>query len=173
MKSDWTITGTGGQAVIDEGGSKRCQLTAQKTMLWNGRNNLLNAEIIGQIKVGSNANYAGGFLLRCDSSCNNAYNLRVSANGSVKIYYIYRILNGVWTSLAISNSSEQYGVYTKVRFRVDGNQISVEEWITGVWNLIQLVTDNYVTVAGYAGLRGDSSAGYSVQFDNIEVNEKA
>jgi len=173
MKSQWLIQGAGGQAVIDEGGSKRCQLTATKWMLWNERNNLLNAEIIGLIKVGSNGNYNGGFLLRCDSSCNNAYNLRISANGSVKIYTLYRIVNGVWTLLTTSNSSELYGVYTKVRFRVDGNQISIEEYITGTWNLIQLVTDNYVTIAGYAGLRGDSASGYTVTFDNIEINERA
>jgi len=173
MKSQWLIQGTGGQSIIDEGGSKRCQLTAQKWMLWNERNNLLNVEIIGLIKVGSNGNYNGGFLLRCDSSSNNAYNLRVSANGSVKIYSLYRVVAGVWTLLATSNSSEMYSVYTKVRFRADGNQISVEEYVSGAWNLIQLVTDGFVITAGYAGINGNSTTGYSVQFDNIEINEKA
>lgn len=173
MKSQWLIQGAGGQSIIDEGGSKRCQLTASKWMLWNERNNLLNAEIIGLIRVGSNTNYVGGFLLRCDISANNHYNLRVSCNGNVKTYNLYRFLNGVATLLANSNSSEVYGVYTKVRFRVDGNQISVEEYILGTWVLIQLVTDSFVTVAGYAGINSGSLAGYSVQFDNIEINEKA
>lgn len=174
MKSQWLIQGTGGQSVVDEGGSKRCQLTLTKWMLWNERNNLLNSEIIGLIKLGQNSNNVlGGFLLRCDSSCNNAYYLRITSNGSVKVYYLYRIVNGTWTMLTSSNSSEIATVYTKVRFRVDGNQISIEEWVMGAWQLIQLVTDGYVTAAGYAGLRGDSGAGYTVLFDDISIEEKA
>jgi len=173
MKSQWLIQGTGGQSIIDDGGSKRCQLTNSKWMLWNERNNLLNVEIIGLIKVGSNTNYNGGFLLRCDSSCNNAYNLRVSCNGSVKTYALYRVVAGVWTLLSNAISSESYGVYTKVRFRADGNQISVEEYISGAWNLIQLVTDGFVITAGYSGINSNCVTGYSVQFDNIEINERA
>ena len=173
MKSQWLIQGTGGQSIIDEGGSKRCQLTLAKWMLWNERNDLLNAEIIGSIKLYNTSSWnRGGFLLRCDSSCNNAYYLRITSNGAVKVYYLYRILNGVWTMLTSSNSSESPTVYTKVRFRVDGNQISIEEYVTGEWNLIQLITDDYITVAGYVGLRGDCGSGYSVLFDNIEISEK-
>lgn len=174
MKSQWLIQGLGGQSVVDEGGSKRCQLTTIKWMLWNERNNLFNAEIIGLVKLGQNSsNVLGGFLLRSDSSCNNAYYLRITSNGAVKVYYLYRIVSGTWTMLTSSSSSEIAMVYTKVRFRIDGNQISIEEYIAGAWNLIQLVTDNYVTAAGYAGLRGDSGAGYIILFDNIEINEKA
>jgi hypothetical protein len=175
MKIDWLITGSGGQAVVDEGGSKRCQLTASKLMLWTTRNNLINADIVGLIKlVQVSGNIYSGFVLRCDNTCNNAYYCRITCTSSYKVYQLYRIVNGVYTLLATVNSADSPSVYTKVRFRVDGNQISIEEYNagTGNYNLIQLVTDTYITVGGYAGLKSDSVSGYSMLYDDIIISER-
>lgn len=171
MKSDWTITGTGGQAIISEGGSMRCQLTSSKMMLWTARNNLINAQIIGLIKLYTANASVGKFLLRCDNSYNNAYFLSINGSGN-KIYNIYRLVNGVSTLLATASSSESITVYTKVRFSVSGNQISVEEYIAGNWNLIQVVTDTFLTAGGYAGIAGGSTTGYYASFDDVQILEQ-
>lgn len=170
-KTDWYITGAGGQAIVDYGGSKRCQLSGSKMMLWNGRNNLANSEIIADILMGGDTNTRGGLILRSDLAGSNCYRLRIFGARS---YYIQKIVSGVVTTLATINSSQPYNIFAKTRFRVDGYQLSVEEWISGVWNLMTSIIDTEQSIAlGYAGFYGESvSTGYALQFDNIAISER-
>uniref|UniRef100_A0A6M3KIN5 Uncharacterized protein n=1 Tax=viral metagenome TaxID=1070528 RepID=A0A6M3KIN5_9ZZZZ len=171
MKTDWTITGVGGQAVVAEGGSMRCQLTGYKMMLWSARNNLVNAEVIGSVKLYASANAVAGFVLRCDVTGDNAYLLRI-VGYSPKRYMLYRIVAGVYTLLGQADSVEPQGVYTTIRFRVDGDQVSVEEKILGTWNLIKVCTDGYITAGGYAGLKNESVSGYYAWYDDVTIQER-
>jgi len=173
MKIDWNITQLGGQAVVDEGGSKRCRLSGSKLMLWNGRNNLINSEIIASILLGSDTNTRGGLVLRSDSNSNNCYRLRIYGGG--RSYYIQKIVNGIVTTLATAYSTQPYNAYVKTRFRVDGYQLSVEEYLSGVWTLIAVIADNEQSIAsGYSGLYGESiNTNYFITFDNIEISERA
>ena len=177
-KSDWDISGPGGQSVIEMDGSKRCQLSGKKFMLWNGRSDLADGEVIATIKPYLNENggrQVGGMLLRCDASVLNYYVFYAYGYTSYRKYYIYRVVNGVGTLLAQINSSYGYNIYVKTRFRVDGWQLSLEEYIGGVWNLITVIEDtDHSIITGYAGLIGSSySSGYFFLFDDIEISEKA
>jgi hypothetical protein len=169
-KINWDITGTGGQSVIDEGGSKRCQLTAMKQMLWNGRNNLTNSEIISDVKLSSSGN--GGLSLRSDASGNNCYRVRINY-GAPRVYYVDKVVAGVATVLATVVSSQSWNIYVKTRFRVDGWQLSVEEWIGSTWVLLTTIEETSHQIAsGYAGLLGLSAVGYYILFDNVAISER-
>ena len=169
--TNWYITGPGGQSIVDEGGSKRCRLSGFKQMLWNGRSDLVNSEVIASILMGTNNNTRGGILLRSDLSGNNAYRLTIYGP---RTYYIQKIVAGVVTTLAIAYSTQAYSIYVKTRFRVDGWQLSVEEWIGGVWVQVAVIVDTEMSVAlGYAGLNGESvSTGYYITFDDVAVSER-
>jgi len=169
-KLNWDITGTGGQSVIDEGGSKRCQLSGIKQMLWNGRNNLANSEIICDSKLSSSGN--GGLSLRSDASGLNCYRLRINY-GAPRMYYVDKVVAGVATVLASVASSQQWNVYVKTRFRIDGWQLSVEEWISNAWVLITTIEETSHQIAsGYAGLLGLSTVTYYILFDNVAISER-
>jgi len=171
MKTDWNITGTGGQAVVDEGGSKRCRLSGAKLMLWNGRNDLANSEIIASILMGGDTNTRGGMVLRSDLTAANCYRLRIYGP---RTYYVERIANGAATVLATVVSTQPYSSYVKTRFRVDGYQLSVEEWISGAWNLVSVIADTDMSWDdGYAGLIGFSATtSYYITFDNVTISER-
>lgn len=169
--TDWYITGAGGQAIVNEGGSKRCRLSGLKQMLWNGRNNLVNSEIIASILMGVDTNTRGGLLLRCDLTGNNCYRLRIFGARS---YYIQKIVSGVVTTLATAYSTQAYSTYVKTRFRVEGWQLSIEEWISGAWVQVAVILDNEQSVAtGYTGLYGESiNTSYYITFDDAAISER-
>jgi hypothetical protein len=169
--SSWNISQSGGQAIIDEGGSKRCRLSGSKLMLWNGRDNLINSEIIASILMDSSTNSRGGLVLRSDSTLNNCYRLRIFGP---RTYYIQKVVNGTVTTLATAYSTQPYNAYVKTRFRIDGYQLSVEEFISGVWTLVSVIVDNEQSViSGYAGLYGESvNTSYFLTYDNIEILER-
>jgi hypothetical protein len=168
---DWYITGAGGEAIVNEGGSNRCRLSGSKQMLWNGRANLINSEIIASVLMGSTSNTRGGLLLRSDLSGNNCYRLRIFGE---RTYYIQKVVSGVITTLATAYSTQPYNVYVKTRFRVDGWQLSIEEWIGGVWVQVTVIIDNEQSVAtGYAGLYGESvNTSYYITFDDTTISER-
>ena len=173
-KADWDITGAGGIAVVDEGGSMRCQLSGTKHMLWNGRGDLEDSETIADIRMSTNnTNARGGMLLRSNATIGTFYRCRIYGANPNRTYYIDRVVNGVSTQLAAIASSQPYYVYTRTRFRVDGFQLSIEEYLSGAWNLVTMVEDtNHAILSGYAGLTGISvNSSYNVRFDNIEIGE--
>ena len=89
MKSDWIITGTGGISIIEEGGSKRCRLSANKLMLWNGCSTCTDYEVTADINILSSTNYRGGLVLRCDEAGSTMYRLRMyGRNTTSRTYYI-------------------------------------------------------------------------------------
>lgn len=173
-KSDWDITGIGGISIIDESGSKRCRLSHLKLMLWNGCSTCTDYEVSADINIGSSTNYAGGLVLRSNVSGATMYRLRVYGAANYRTYYIDKIVSGVNTILGQVTSSHPHFTFVKTRFRVDGFQLSVEEWIDGAWELITMVEDtSQAIVSGYCGLIGMSTtSSYFITFDNIEINKK-
>lgn len=172
-KADWNITGSGGMSVVSDAGSNRLQLQAVKLVLYNGNSSLLNAEIIADIKMYSaSANQGAGFVLRSNPTGDDCYFLRINGNGYVRTYSIYRMVSGTSILLTTINSTQLPGIYVRTRFRIDGDQISVEEYLSGEWVLITLVSDTVITSPGYAGLRSNGVSGYWIQYDNIEIGEK-
>jgi len=169
-KTDWYITGAGGQAVIEQGGSKRCQLSGSKLMLWNGRNNLVNSEVIALILMGVDTNTRGGLVLRSDLSANNCYRLRIFGQ---RTYYVQKVVGGIVTTLSTISSLQPYNIFVKTRFRVDGYQLSVEEYISGAWALVTVIIDTEQSILlGYAGLYGESvNTSYSLLFDDVQISE--
>lgn len=171
-KLDWLITGDGGISIIDETGSKRSMLSGSKQLLWKDRNNLSDSEVIANIKfkVGS-TNERGGLLLRSNSSIQRCYRLLIYGN---RRYYIQRVVDGVVTTLGQANSSQPSNIFIKTRFRVDGYQLSVEEYIGEEWVLAAMAQDtNQSLLEGYAGLFGLSvNSSYSILFDNVSIGEK-
>lgn len=169
--SDWDISGDGGQAIVDDGGSMRCQLTGSKLMLWNGQDSLVNTQITAEIKNVAAGGQLSGLVLRCDDTSDNCYFDRITVVSSKKYHYVYRIVSGVATLIAQSASTESYSVYTKTRFSINGSQVSVEEWLAGDWSVLISVTDSVLETPGYAGLKSQNTAGYSTLFDNIIIAE--
>jgi len=174
MKSDWDITGIGGISIIDESGSKRCRLSHHKLMLWNGNDACIDYEVVADINILNSTNYRGGLVLRCNAAGSTMYRLRMLGAATYRTYYIDKLVNGVNTVLGQVNSIHPYGTYVKTRFRVDGFQLSVEEYINGAWELITMIEDtSQAIVSGYCGLHGCSvNSSYYITFDNIEINKK-
>jgi hypothetical protein len=175
-KSDWIIGGAGGQSVITIDGSHRLQLSGFKHMLWNGRDDLANSEVIALIKPYANENSGrqkGGGLLRCDASILNYYQVICAAYTSYRLYRIYRIVNGVSTLLSQVTSYQGYNIYVKTRFRIDGWQISIDEYSGGEWHLITTIEDtDHSIVSGYAGLIATNYNGnYSFIYDDVQIGE--
>ena len=173
-KSNWDITGDGGISIIEEGGSKRCRLFAKKLLLWNGNNSCEDFEVIAEINVPGTTNYRGGLVLRSNAAGTTMYRLRIyGRNTASRTYYIDKLVDGVNTILS-TTISNQPNVYVKTRFRIDGFQLSVEEWIDGAWEVITMVEDtSQAIISGYCGLIGMSAtSSYYVTFDNVEINEK-
>jgi len=173
-KADWDITGTGGISIIDEGGSKRCRLSYNKLMLWNGCSSCTDSEVVADINILNSTNYRGGLVLRSNANGSTMYRLRIYGATSYRVYYIDKLVNGVNTTLGQVTSSQPYNTFVKTRFRVDGFQLSVEEWIDGAWELITMVEDTSQAITlGYCGLIGMSvNSSYYITFDNIEINTK-
>lgn len=171
-KDDWDISGDGGISIIEDGGSKRCRLTYHKLMLWNGNSELTDCEIIANIQMGSNSNCRGGLILRSNESGQTAYRLWILGK---RTYYIQKIIDGTITNLASNIASTRaYSEYVKTRFRIDGFQISIEEWDEGEWQLVTMVEDtSQAIINGYVGLWGNSvNSSYYITFDNVEINKK-
>ena len=174
-KIDWDITGTGGISIIDEGGSKRCRLSASKLMLWNSCSTCTDYEIISDINILSSTNSAGGIVLRCNEAGSTMYRLRVYGKSTTsRTYHVDKVVDGVNTTLGTVVSYHPYNTFVKTRFRIDEWQLSVEEWINGAWELVTMVEDtSKAIVSGYCGLAGYSAnTGYYITFDNIEINKK-
>lgn len=172
-KSDWDINGPGGQGIIDDAGSMRCQLTATKNMTWNGDVALTDSEVITEIKLNSTNGYSRvGPVLRADETCENGY-FCLAYGYATKRYYIFKVVDGVKTQLAYFVSEFASSLYTKIRFRIDGYQLSIEEWKEGDWVVIGIIEDTDEThPSGRAGLRGESLTTYYGLFDNVEIGEK-
>ena len=170
-KLDWIISGNGGLSIIEDGGSKRCRLTYQKLMLWNGNDSLGDCEIVADILMGTNGNYSGGIVLRSNSTANTCYKFLVVG---LRTYYIQKVVNGQTTTLGTAVSTRSYNEYVKTRFRIDGWQLSIEEFTNGEWELISMVQDSsQAIVSGSAGLFGASvNSSYYITFDNVEINIK-
>jgi hypothetical protein len=168
--TDWYITGAGGQGIVNESGSKRCRLSGSKQMLWNGRDNLVNSEIIALVLMGVDTNTRGGLLLRSDLSGNNCYRLRIFGT---RTYYIQKVVNGIVTTLATAYSTQPYNIYVKTRFRIDGWQLSAEEWIGGEWVQVIVIIDNEQSMTtGYTGVYGESvNTSYYITFDDVAISE--
>lgn len=174
-KSDWDITGNGGISIIEESGSKRCRLMYTKLMLWNGCSTCDDYEVIADINILNTTNYCGGLVLRSNAAGTTMYRLRLCGrNTTSRTYYIDKVVNGVVTTLATVISSQPYNVFIRTRFRIDGFQLSVEEWINGEWVLITMAEDTSQAInIGYCGLIGMSvNSSYYITFDNVEINKK-
>ena len=174
-KVNWDITGTGGISIIEEGGSKRCRLSASKLMLWNGCSTCTDYEIAADINILHTTNYRGGLVLRANEAGSTMYRLRIyGRNTTSRTYYIDKLVDGVNTVLGEVISNHPYGTFIKTRFRIDDFQLSVEEWINGAWELVTMVEDtSKAIVSGYCGLHGCSAnSSYYITFDNIEINKK-
>jgi hypothetical protein len=171
-KSNWDISGSGGLGTVEDAGSKRLQLHATKLVLYNGKINFLNSEIIVEIKLGfASTNCNGGVIFRSDATSNNGYYIGVRG-GTVRSYIVYRIVSGTYTQISIVDSTQSWNTYLKTRFRIDGSQISAEEYISGVWVLILAIDDTFITNTGYTGLKNIGVAGCWINFDNVEIGEK-
>jgi len=173
-KTDWDITGSGGISIIEEGGSKRCRLTGSKLLLWNGCSSCVDYDVVSDINILSTTNYRGGLVLRCNAAGTTMYRLRLyGRNTASRTYYIDKLVSGVNTVLGVVVSN-QPNVFVKTRFRVDGFQLSVEEWINGAWELITMIEDtSQAIVSGYCGIIGMSvNTSYYITFDNVEINKK-
>jgi len=173
---DWTIFGGGGIAIVDEGGSKRCQLTGDKTLLWSERGNLINSEIIADEKFYTNDyRNAVGLLLRSNANATNCYRLLTYASGGERYHQIQKIVNDVVTNLGAYTSTIAYNVYLKTRFRVDGYQLSLGEFIDNQWKNMLIVEDTSQSLAnGYNGFcaKNISYPAWYVWLDNISINER-
>lgn len=177
--SDWNITGPGGQSVVADGGSLRCVLSGKKLMLWNGNSSLADAQVSVEVKFSyrsTNAYLLGGPVLRMDASGNNGYRDRIhSYNSTTRRHRIERITDGIVTVLSyIDSVGRSYDEFVNTKFRADGWQLSVEEYIDGEWTLIGVIEDtNHSHTSGYAGLQGECvNTSYQVYFDNIEISEE-
>lgn len=173
-KSDWDISGPGGQAIVDESGSMRCQLSGEKHMTWNGNVALTDSEVITEIKLYSTNGYSrAGPMLRADEDCENGY-FCMARGYATKYYFVYKIVDGIKTQLAAWTSEFASSLYTKIRFRIDGYQLSLEEWKEGAWVVMGIIEDtSQAHPSGRAGLRAESHTGaYYGLFDNIEIGEK-
>lgn len=165
------ITGSGGQAIVDEGGSKRSRLSGSKLMLWIGRSDLVNSEVVASLLTGVDTNTRGGLVLRSDPTALNCYRLRVYGP---RTYYVQKVVGGIVTTLATIVSTQPYYSYVKTRFRVDDYQLSVEEWVGGAWVLVTSIEDTEQSlVQGRAGVYGESaSSGYAITFDEVAISER-
>jgi hypothetical protein len=174
-KIDFTITGAGGLSIVDDGGSKRCRLSYSKLMLWNGNPALGDCECVVEVQnSAANSNSGGGVILRSNSTAQTCYRLLIYGGGTGKAYYIQKAINGQYATLGTFISTRTWNDYTKIRFRVDGFQLSVEEYINGNWVMAFMVEDtSHAIISGSVGLFGESTnSGYSISFDNMEINTK-
>lgn len=179
-KINWDISGTGGQAVIIESSSKRCELSGNKLCLYNGASSLANCQLIADIKLYGTAGYnGGGIILRSDGTRNNGYafvrRYYGGDHGSGTACNIYKIVNGVWTQIAIAYTTFSWVTWIRTRVRIDGWQISVDEWIEGAWSQLMLVDEtSHQHASGFIGLIGTSTNVVgSILYDNVDIGVKA
>jgi len=176
-KTNWNISGIGGQAVIIESGSKRCELSGTKLMLYNGASSLTNCQLIADIKLYGAAGYnQGGIIFRSNAAGTNGYAfIRSYIGGIGKNCYVYKIVDGVWTQIAFATTTFAYTDWVRTRVRMDGWQISVDEWISGAWSQLKLIEETtHQHASGYIGLIGTSTNVVgSILFDNVDIGEKA
>lgn len=172
MKADWIITGIGGQSVIEHTGSKRCQLSGGKYLLWKGRTDFDNVEIIAEILMGvPHSRTKGGLLLRMSETLQDGYRLMIVYP---RTFYIQKMTDGAITTLATAESPSAWNIYAKTRFRVDEWQLSVDEFHNGVWQNIIVAIDTSESIAsGYAGIFGESySTAYYLLLDNVVISAR-
>ena len=177
-KNNWDISGDGGQSVVIESGSKRCELDGKKLMLYNGASSLADCELTTDIKLYGTAGYCqGGVILRADAEGNNGYVFERSyvGTGGGKSYLIWKIVNGVWTQLSYILTDFTWATWVRTRVRIDGWQISVDEWVSGEWSQIMLLEEtSHQHTSGYIGLIGTSTNAIgSILYDNVDIGEKA
>lgn len=174
VKTDWIIDGPGGAAVVDFQGSMRLQIEKTKYLLWKGRSDLANSEVIAEVRLQNTHHYCRcAMILRSDLSHNNYYRLRIyGATG--RLYYVDKIVSGITTQIGYVYSSTSYSQFTKTRFRIDDWQISVEEYVSGAWvPKITIEETSHALAQGYAGIGGLSqTTGYHPYFDNVEIAER-
>jgi len=179
-RSDWDIGGDGGQGITDVDGSKRCELSGIKWMAWNGDSELTDVEIIADIRLyGTNGYNQGGLFLRAGEGVApgsdptwNCYRFRRQYQSHC---YLDVIANGVKTQLAYATTSFNYNQWVRTRFRIDGWQISVDEYFGSDWQQLMLVEDtSHHHLDGYVGLIGTNTNSVgSILYDDIEISEKA
>lgn len=176
-RTDWDIHGPGIQRIVTVNGSKRCELNGLEWMLYNGDAALADAEVIADTRRYGNYTYSqGGLLLRTDATLENCYYLQRQGFGAVDGYRLSRHVNTVMTILWQGSLGHAPGDWVRVRFRVDGWQLSVHEWVASAWSEIVVVDDQaQAHASGYTGLFGANNANPagSMLFDNVEIAEKA
>ena len=171
-KSDWEISGTGGLSIVNDDGSKRWRLAGKKQMLWNEESVGTDYEVVADIQMANSFYAQGGLLLRSNLSGESGYRLLIHGNGLY--YYIQKMESGNATTLGQLERTRDPNAYIKTRFRIDGWQLSVEEYINSEWVLLMVVDDTSESFAcGYFGLYGNSiDSRFNITFDNVEINKK-
>lgn len=171
---DWDIYGAGVQSIIDLELSKRCKLAGLEWMLYNGEAALVDSQIIADFRRYGALQYSeGGFVLRSDINLTNCYYLQRSitpADG----WLLTKVVAGVRMDLWSAPTTHAPEDWVRVRFRIDGWQLAVHEWIDGTWEGIVLVEDTEQSHAsGHAGLFGaNPDPTGSMLFDNVEIATK-
>lgn len=170
-KINWDISGEGGFAIVSMGGSARCQLVGVKTLLYNGRTDFGNCEVVGEYRQqSSSSNCRGMLVLRSDADMSNCYRLVIFGP---RLYYVQKAVDGTVTTLATLNSTQSWDIYLPTRFRADGFQLSVDEYAGGEWvNVITVLDNESSHIAGRVGIGGVSVAGYHGLFDNVTLGER-
>lgn len=176
-RTDWDIYGTGLQSIVDVDGSLRCQLAGLEWMLYNGVIDLGDSQIIADMRrYGDYSVSQGGLLLRADATLENCYYLQRQVVAPGDGYRLTRHVDTVMTILWQGSLGHAPEDWVRVRFRIDGWQLSVYEWVAGEWSEVVLVNDlDEAHVSGYVGLFGlntNNPAGMML-YDNIEIAEKA
>lgn len=171
-KLDWDISGPDYYLIKKIEDSWRCVIYGKMLFLWNGRNDLRDSQIILERKhSASRRESAGGMVLRANASGDTAYRFRMCGD---RRCYIEKVVNGVVTTLNYEETEQPWDEYVKYRFRVDGFQLSVHEWVSGEWQLLMFVDDlTQAITQGYAGFFGDNdNTSYRMYFDNVEIRER-
>jgi hypothetical protein len=171
-KANWNIVGTGSYGLsIDtpSGTGKSLQIVPVLYLLYNGKTNITNAEMVWWGKLKSTA--VNAVLLRNQGllNTNNCYLLICNVNTAT----LYRRVAGALTAMttvAISFSN----VWKKFRMRVKGYDFTLELWDGASWNLIMSATDTLSQFAnGVSGIGGFYVSGdYIALFDDVEVGEE-
>lgn len=171
---NWDIYGLGLQSIVNVDGSMRCQLAGLEWMLYNGDVALEDSQIIADIRRYGNYTYSqGGLILRSDVDLMNCYYFQREPNDD---YRLTRHVGGAFTILWTGSLGHTPDQWARLRFRIEGWQLSVYEWVAGAWSEVVIVSDLVQAhTSGYVGLFGANSAQPTgmMLFDNIEVAKKA
>ena len=147
-------------------------------MLYNGATSLIDCELIVDIKLYGTPGYCqGGVIFRSNAEGTNGYAFIRShvGVGGGKACYVYKIVDNVWTQLTYVTTTFTWDVWVRTRVRMDGWQISIDEWIDGAWSQLKLIEETtHQHALGYIGLIGTSTNAIgSILFDNVDIGVKA